>query len=174
MSRALFTAVSGLRNHQVWLDVIGNNIANANTTGYKSSSVVFNDILGQTITTGVAPTATKGGVNPIQVGLGMTFGSIAPNFLQGSIQTTNRNTDMAIQGDGFFVLANGADRVYTRAGAFTVDNQSRLVTSDGDLVTGVNGGPITVGPDGVNPANVRVVTFPNPMGLEKVGDTPET
>src|ERR1041384_5372103 len=121
MSRALFTAVSGLRNHQVWLDVIGNNIANANTTGYKSSSVVFNDILGQTITTGVAPTATKGGVNPIQVGLGMTFGSISPNFLQGSIQTTNRNTDMATQGDGFFVLANGSDRTYSRAGSFSLD-----------------------------------------------------
>jgi flagellar hook protein FlgE len=140
MSRALFTAVSGLRNHQVWLDVIGNNIANANTTGYKSSSVVFNDILGQTITTGVAPTATKGGVNPIQVGLGMTFGSITPNFLQGSIQTTNRNTDMAIQGDGFFVLANGADRVYTRAGAFTLDANGNLVDSGtGFKVQGANG-----------------------------------
>jgi flagellar hook protein FlgE len=140
MSRALFTAVSGLRNHQVWLDVIGNNIANANTTGYKSSSVVFNDILGQTITTGVAPTATKGGVNPIQVGLGMTFGSITPNFLQGSIQTTNRNTDMAIQGDGFFVLADGADRVYTRAGAFTLDANGNLVDSGtGFKVQGANG-----------------------------------
>jgi flagellar hook protein FlgE len=140
MSRALFTAVSGLRNHQVWLDVIGNNIANANTTGYKSSSVVFNDILGQTITTGVAPTTTKGGVNPIQVGLGMTFGSIAPNFLQGSIQTTNRNTDMAVQGDGFFVLANGADRTYTRAGAFTLDANGNLVDSaTGFKVQGANG-----------------------------------
>src|ERR1041384_2619331 len=103
MSRALFTAVSGLRNHQVWLDVIGNNIANANTVGYKASTVVFDDILGQTISSGVAPTASKGGVNPVQVGLGMTIGSIGQNFLQGSIQTTNRNTDMAIQGDGFFV-----------------------------------------------------------------------
>ena len=129
MSRALFTAVSGLRNHQVWLDVIGNNIANANTTGYKASSVQFNDILGQTISSGVAPTATQGGVNPIQVGLGMTFGGITPTFLQGSIQTTNRNTDMAIQGDGFFVLADGADRVYTRAGTFTLDANGTLVDS---------------------------------------------
>src|SRR6185436_9187737 len=140
MSRALFTAVSGRRNHQVWLDVIGNNIANANTTGYKSSSVVFNDILGQTITTGVAPTTTKGGVNPIQVGLGMTFGSISPNFLQGSIQTTNRNTDMAVQGDGFFVLANGSDRTYTRAGAFTLDANGNLVDSaTGFKVQGAHG-----------------------------------
>jgi flagellar hook protein FlgE len=124
--------VSGLRNDQVWLDVIGNNIANANTPGFKSSSVVFSDILGQTITTGIAPTTTKGGVNPIQVGLGMTFGGITPNFLQGSLQTTNRSTDMAIQGDGFFVLANGSDRVYTRAGAFTLDANGNLV----DSVTG--------------------------------------
>ncbi len=83
----------------------------------------------------MAPTATKGGVNPIQVGLGMTFGSIAPNFLQGSIQTTNRNTDMAIQGDGFFVLANGSDRTYTRAGAFTLDANGNLVDS-GDRLQG--------------------------------------
>src|SRR5438034_4515978 len=86
MSRALFTAVSGLRNHQVWLDVIGNNIANANTVGYKASTVVFDDILGQTISSGVAPTSSKGGVNPVQVGLGMTIGSLGPNILQGSIQ----------------------------------------------------------------------------------------
>jgi flagellar hook protein FlgE len=159
MSRALFTAVSGLRNHQVWLDVIGNNIANANTTGYKSSSVVFNDILGQTITTGVAPTTTKGGVNPIQVGLGMTFGSIAPNFLQGSIQTTNRNTDMAIQGDGFFVLANGADRTFTRAGAFSLDANGNLVDSaTGFKVQGANGNiAISAGTQSVATATTKAL-----------------
>ena len=140
MSRALFTAVSGLRNHQIWLDVIGNNIANANTVGYKSSTVVFDDILGQTISSGVAPTASKGGVNPVQVGLGMTIGSIGQNFLQGSIQTTNRNTDMAIQGDGFFVLANGSDRTYSRAGSFTLDADGKLVdTATGFKVQGANG-----------------------------------
>src|SRR5438034_3611742 len=140
MSRALFTAVSGLRNHQVWLDVIGNNIANANTVGYKASTVVFDDILGQTISSGVAPTTAKGGVNPVQVGLGMTIGSISQNFLQGSIQTTNRNTDMAIQGDGFFVLANGTDRTYSRAGSFSLDANGRLVdTGTGFKVQGANG-----------------------------------
>jgi len=140
MSRALFTAVSGLRNHQIWLDVIGNNIANANTVGYKSSTVVFNDILGQTLSSGVAPTNARGGVNPVQVGLGMTIGSISQNFLQGSIQTTNRNTDMAIQGDGFFVLANGSDRTYARAGSFTLDAAGKLVdTSTGFKVQGANG-----------------------------------
>jgi flagellar hook protein FlgE len=129
MSRALFTAVSGLRNHQVWLDVIGNNIANANTTGFKTSSVIFDDILGQTITTGIAPTATKGGVNPMQIGLGMKVSSVTPNFLQGSIQTTNRRTDLAIQGDGFFVAVNGSERVYSRAGAFSLDANGNLVDS---------------------------------------------
>jgi flagellar hook protein FlgE len=132
MSRALFTAVSGLRNHQVWLDVIGNNIANANTAGFKGSSVNFDDVLSQTLTTGVAPSATKGGTNPMQVGLGMKLGSITPNFLQGSIQTTNRNTDLAIQGEGLFVLMNGADRVYTRTGTFTLDANGTLV----DAATG--------------------------------------
>ena len=140
MSRALFTAVSGLRNHQVWLDVIGNNIANANTVGYKSSTVVFNDILGQTISSGTAPTADKGGVNPVQVGLGMTIGSVGQNFLQGSIQTTNRNTDMAVQGDGFFVLSNGSDRTYSRAGSFALDANGQLVdTATGYKVQGANG-----------------------------------
>jgi len=140
MSRALFTAVSGLRNHQIWLDVIGNNIANANTPGFKASSVQFMDILGQTLNTGIAPSATKGGTNPTQIGLGVTLGSVTPNFLQGSIQTTNRNTDLAIQGDGFFILANGADRVYTRAGAFTLDANGNLVDSaTGFYVQGANG-----------------------------------
>jgi flagellar hook protein FlgE len=132
--------VSGLRSHQEWLDVIGDNIANANTPGFKSSSVVFTDILGQTLNTGVAPSATKGGTNPTQVGLGVTMGSITPKFLQGSIQTTSRNTDLAIQGDGFFVLTNGADRVYTRAGAFTLDANGSLVdSSTGFKVLGATG-----------------------------------
>lgn len=140
MSRALFTAVSGLRAHQLWLDVIGNNIANANTPGFKASGVVFTDILGQTLTSGVAPTEARGGTNPTQVGLGVTLGAITPNFLQGSIQTTNRATDLAIQGDGFFVLANGADRLYTRAGAFTLDANGQLVDSvTGFKVQGANG-----------------------------------
>jgi flagellar hook protein FlgE len=144
MSRALFTAVSGLRNHQLWLDVIGNNIANANTTGFKASSVIFDDILGQTLTSGIAPTGNTGGVNPIQIGLGMKVSSVTPNFLQGSIQTTNRTTDLAIQGDGFFVLANGFDRVYTRAGAFNLDASGNLVDSGtGFRVLGASG-PIRI------------------------------
>jgi len=140
MSRALFTAVSGLRTHQAWLDVIGDNVANANTPGFKGATIVFQDVLGQTLNTGVAPTSERGGTNPMQVGLGVTVGSITPNFLQGSIQTTGRVTDLAIQGAGFFVLANGEDRVYTRAGSFTVDANGALVdSSTGFKVLGANG-----------------------------------
>lgn len=129
---SLLTGVSGLRNHQVWLDVIGDNIANANSPGFKSSNLVFSDILTQTVSSGTAPTADTGGTNPVQIGRGVTVGSVAPNFSQGSIQTTNRSTDVAIQGDGFFVLGNGADRVFSRAGAFTLD-------ANGNLVDGATG-----------------------------------
>ena len=140
MSRAMFTAVSGLRNHQTWLDVIGNNIANANTTGFKASTVVFNDVLSQTLTAGAGPGTTTGGVNPVQIGLGMNLGSVTPNFLQGAIQTTNRTTDLAIQGEGFFVLANGNDRVYSRAGAFSLDAAGTLVdNATGYKVQGASG-----------------------------------
>jgi flagellar hook protein FlgE len=140
MTRSLFSAVSGLTNHQTWLDVIGNNIANSNTPGFKASAVVFQDILSQTLSAGVTPSDNLGGINPIQVGLGVTVGSVTPNFLQGSIQTTNRNTDIAIQGDGFFIVANGSNLYYTRAGAFTIDANGNLVEqATGFKVQGVDG-----------------------------------
>ena len=150
MSRAMFTAVSGLRNHQLWLDVIGNNIANANTTGFKASDVIFEDILGQTLSAGSA-SASAGGTNPMQIGLGMKVSSISGNFEQGSIQPTNRNSDMAIQGDGFFVLTDGTDRVYTRAGAFNTDANGNLVDATGLKVVGA-AGPIQINIGQVVPA----------------------
>ena len=107
MSRSLFSGVSGLTSFQKWMDVIGNNIANAATPGFKTSVVVFTDILNQTLSAGAAPNGNRGGINPMQMGLGVTVGSITPVFLQGSLQTTNRNTDLAIQGDGFFMVADG-------------------------------------------------------------------
>jgi flagellar hook protein FlgE len=152
MSRAMFTAVSGLRNHQTWLDVIGNNIANANTTGFKASSLIFEDILGQTITAGIASTTSNGGTNPMQIGLGMRVSSVTGNFQQGSIQPTNRNSDMAVQGDGFFALTDGTDRVYTRAGAFSVDANGNLVDSGTGLKVLGAGGPIQINIGQVIPA----------------------
>ena len=136
MLRSLFSAISGLRANQFMLDVTGNNIANANTAGYKASNVVFQDTLSQMLTAGSAPTATSGGSNPIQVGLGVQVGGVTSNFGQGSAQTTGRATNLMISGDGFFVIGRGSEDLYTRAGAFNFDSAGNLVTVDGDVVQG--------------------------------------
>ena len=102
MMRSLFSGVSGLKNHQTRMDVIGNNISNVNTYGFKSSRVTFQDMLSQTIAGAAKPEENKGGINPKQVGLGMTVASIDRIFTQGSLQTTGNQTDLAISGDGFF------------------------------------------------------------------------
>ncbi|HUT64744.1 MAG TPA: flagellar hook protein FlgE [Spirochaetota bacterium] len=127
MMRSLYSGVSGLRNHQVRMDVLGNNIANVNTYGFKMSRVSFQDILSQTVSGAAAPTAEKGGVNPKQVGLGMNVASIDKVFTQGSLQTTGLNLDLALQGDGFFVEERGEEIFYTRAGAFALDKNGTLV-----------------------------------------------
>ncbi len=130
--RSLFSGVSALKNHQVRMDVIGNNIANVNTVGFKSSRVTFRDTLSQTLRAASSPQGGRGGVNPMQVGLGMALGSIQTNQTQGSPEMTGRQTDMAIEGNGFFVLSDGPRRFYTRAGLFDVDG-------DGSLISSVNG-----------------------------------
>lgn len=138
MLRSLFAGISGLRVNQVMLDVTGNNIANANTVGFKSSSTVFSDTLSQMLTSGSAPNGTtnRGGSNPIQVGLGVQLAATSTNFNQGSNQTTGRSTDLMIQGDGMFVIEKGNDTVYTRAGAFSFDQDANLVAPGGGLVMG--------------------------------------
>ncbi|WP_028643269.1 flagellar hook-basal body complex protein [Nocardioides sp. URHA0020] len=138
MLRSLFAGISGLRVNQAMLDVTGNNIANANTVGFKSSSTVFSDTLSQMLTSASAPDAAngRGGRNPIQVGLGVQLASTNTNFNQGSNQTTGRVTDMMIQGDGMFVVKKGADEVYTRAGAFSFDQDANLAAPGGGLVQG--------------------------------------
>jgi len=132
MMRSLFSGVSGLKNHQTKMDVIGNNISNVNTFGYKSSRVTFQDMLSQMIAGAAKPQENKGGVNPKQVGLGMTVASIDKIFTQGSLQTTGKSTDLAISGDGFFILADGEKKYYSRAGNFATDR-------DGTLVNPANG-----------------------------------
>lgn len=127
MMRSLYSGVSGLRNHQIRMDVLGNNISNVNTYGFKKSRVSFQDILSQTVSGAAAPTAEKGGVNPKQVGLGMNIASIDKIFTQGSLQTTGLNLDLAIQGDGFFILKRGEELFYTRAGAFGLDKNGTVV-----------------------------------------------
>ena len=136
MLRSLFAGISGLRVNQTMLDVTGNNIANANTTGFKASTTVFSDTLSQMLTAASGGNAERGGTNPIQVGLGVQLAATSTNFGQGSAQLTGRPTDIMLQGDGFFVLRDGAENVYSRAGAFTFDQTGVLVAPNGMRVQG--------------------------------------
>jgi flagellar hook protein FlgE len=136
MLRSMFSAISGLKAHQTKLDVTGNNIANVNTVGFKSSQTVFEDTLSQVMRNGSSPTGTTGGTNPAQVGLGVKLGGITTNFGQGSTQNTGRSTDFMISGDGFFVTKNGNQQTYTRSGSFDYDGAGNLVTPDGGVLQG--------------------------------------
>ncbi len=127
MMRSLFSGVSGLRNHQTRMDVIGNNIANVNTVGFKASRAQFQDVLSQTISAAAAPQDSRGGTNPMQVGLGMGLASIDTIFTDGSFQPTGKDTDLSIKGQGFFVLANGDQQIYTRAGNFDFDTDGNFI-----------------------------------------------
>jgi flagellar hook protein FlgE len=132
----MFSGVSGLRSHQTMVDVIGNNIANVNTFGYKASNVVFQDLLSQVLTGAGASTSTTGGTNPAQVGLGVKVAGVTTSFTQGASQLTGRSTDLSIQGDGFFVVRQGGENLFTRAGALSFDAAGRLVSPDGAIVQG--------------------------------------
>jgi flagellar hook protein FlgE len=131
MMRSLSSAISGLRNHQVLMDNTGNNISNVNTTGFKSSRVTFQDIINQTMRPGTSPTTERGGLNPLQMGLGVQVGTIDAIVTQGNLQATDKPTDLALQGDGYFVLSDNA-----------ATNPSYTYTRDGNLSLGVapNGG----------------------------------
>lgn len=153
MIRSLFSGVSGLKNHQIRMDVVGNNISNVNTTGYKAGSTNFQDALSQTIRSG------GNGRNPSQIGTGMSVGSIYNDFTQGPTQNTGRSLDLAINGNGFFVVRDAETdaEYYTRAGALFLDNEGYLVNSDGLRIQSSTGdirvfnGPvstISVGPNG--------------------------
>lgn len=138
MMRSLFSAVSGLKSNQTAMDIIGNNIANVNTIGYKTNRTVFQDIFSQTISSATAPTTDTGGRNPKQVGLGTTISTIGTNMTEGSTQSTSNPLDFAISGEGFFVVDNGSGSyVYTRNGALQLDSNGYLVTANGDYVMAV-------------------------------------
>ncbi|MCC9175677.1 flagellar hook protein FlgE [Arthrobacter sp. zg-Y179] len=136
MLRSLYSGISGLRSHQTMLDVTGNNIANVNTTGYKATAVQFQDTLSQLTQGATAPGANNGGGNPAQVGLGVLVSGITTNFTQGSAQATGRAEDLMINGEGYFITRQGTTSTYTRAGAFNVDGEGRLVSTDGGIVQG--------------------------------------
>ncbi len=137
MMRSLWAGVSGLTNHQTRMDVLGNNIANVNTNGFKKGRVTFQDMLSQTLAGAAKPTDEVGGVNPQQVGLGMQVSTIDTIHTQGALQSTGVMTDVALQGNGFFILNAGDKRYYTRNGAFGLDQDGRLVNpADGQRVQG--------------------------------------
>jgi flagellar hook protein FlgE len=170
MLRSLFSAISGLRANQVMLDVTGNNIANANTVGYKSSNVVFQDTLSQMLTAGSAPSASRGGTNPIQVGLGVQVGGIMTNFGQGIAQTTGKAENLMISGDGLFVIKRGQEDLYTRAGAFNFDSAGNLVTPDGDKVQGYPGAGNSGGaPEDVSIPGLATPDPTNPLTSWSIG-----
>ncbi|WP_434751684.1 flagellar basal body rod protein FlgG [Paenibacillus amylolyticus] len=193
MLKSMYSGVSGMRGFQTKLDVIGNNIANVNTVGFKGSRVMFKDIMSQTTSGVTAPTATPtGGVNAQQIGLGVSVGSIDTMHLAGSPMTTNSPTDLRINGDGFFLvrLSDAQATPYlTRAGNFTVDADRNLVTSDGLFVLDNGGANITldddvvsftIGQDGMinqtmadgtiqTGSQLGIGKVVNPSGLEKIG-----
>lgn len=191
----MYSGISGMRSFQTKLDVIGNNIANVNTAGFKASRVAFSDMLSQTMAGGTTPDpGVGGGVNPKQIGLGVTIAAIDTMHTPGSAQTTNVPTDLRIDGDGFFVVSrDGTDATafLTRDGNFKVDAAGYLVNGAGLFVMSAGaGGPIQIDPaaytafyiaqdgsimatdvDGVTAAidQIGVAKVTNPNGLEKVG-----
>ena len=140
MVKSLYTGVSGMKTHQQKMDVIGNNIANVNTTGYKTNVVTFADVYYQTKKTPSGASTTLGGVNPVQVGYGVKLNTTTPNMTQSGFTFSDSIYDMAIDGEGFFQVMDGAGNIlYTRAGIFNVDEEGNLVNASGYKVLGVSG-----------------------------------
>ncbi len=136
LTNALFTGLTGLSAASTAVDVAGNNIANVNTTAFKRSRITFETQISQTLAGASAPSGELGGTNPAQVGRGVRVGAIEQDFTTGSIQPTGSSTDVAIEGNGFFVVDGGGQQLYTRNGNFGLDRDYNLVTSDGQKVQG--------------------------------------
>lgn len=189
MLRSMYAGISGMKNFQTKLDVIGNNIANVNTSGFKKGRVTFQDMMSQTMSSAQAPTDNRGGVNPAQVGLGSQLGTVDNIHTQGFLQTTYNPLDLALEGDGMFVLETLDGRAYTRAGNFYLDDDQNIVNPDGYYLLDVDGNKITI-PDGAKGFNVQqdgtvnftskddetmeagqiaLAMFSNPSGLQKIG-----
>ncbi len=166
MMRSMFSAISGLKNHQTFMDVVGNNIANVNTTGFKQSRVTFQDILSQTLRGASGPQGGRGGVNPSQVGLGVLISGVDTVQSQGTLQSTGKLTDMAIQGDGYFVMSDGKQQLYSRDGAFDLGIDGTLVNPASGLhVLGWQADPIT----GVIDTTVPAANISVPVGAGMTG-----
>ena len=139
MSQALYSAMSGINAGTTQIEVISNNVANINTTGFKSSAVTFEDLYSTTMSYGSAPLANAGGINPMQIGVGTKVSAISTDFSNGSVNTTGKNTDLMIQGDGFFAVKSPDNIIYyTRAGNFSWDADGNLCTTEGYKVAGTD------------------------------------
>jgi len=134
---ALFTGLNGLNAHARKIDVIGNNIANVNTTAFKTNRTIFSDMLSRTLDQGQPPGDGSGGTNPSQIGLGVAVAGTQRDFSAGSLSPTGNAADMAIDGNGFFIVQRGDERFFTRAGEFTLDENNQLVTLSGDRLLGL-------------------------------------
>jgi flagellar hook protein FlgE len=137
LSSVFSTAISGLQAAETSIDVTGNNVANANTIGFKQSTAEFATQFLQTLSIGAAPSANNGGINPTQIGLGVQVASITPDFKDGNLEISSSSSDMAIQGNGFFIVqGTGGQQLYTRNGAFSPNSQNELTTSTGQVLMG--------------------------------------
>lgn len=191
MLRSMYAGISGMKNFQTKLDVIGNNIANVNTAGFKKGRVTFQDMMSQTTSGAQGPTDTRGGINPIQVGLGSQLGSIDNVHTQGFRETTDIPLDLALEGDGMFALQDkGGNTFYTRAGNFYLDTEGNITNPDGYyLVQMGTDEPINI-PDSAESFSIQtdgtvnyidennepqvagqiaIASFSNPGGLQKAG-----
>ena len=156
---SLFAGVSGLRNHQSMMDVIGNNISNVNTIGFKGSRVTFSDTFNQFVKAGTNSTETTGGTNSFQIGLGMKINSIDRNWNQGTFERTGIVTDLALQGNGMFVLKSDGQQFFSRAGAFEFDDSGKLVSpQNGAIVQGKVANKDGVIPPGNNLEDIVIDT----------------
>ena len=157
MASSFISGLSGLKAHQNWIDVIGNNLANSSTPGFKSSRAMFSDMISRTLRPAGPPGATNGGTNPLQIGLGVSTGHIDRNFNSGALNLTGRTFDLALQGDGFFAVTDGTQTLYTRVGTFGLDaNNSMVDLRTGNPVLNASGATFTVDP--------TAVVAPSPTG----------
>lgn len=188
MMRALWTAASGMQSQQKNIDVVANNLANVNTSGFKKSRADFQDLMYQNLkTTGAPSTSTTQTPTGIQIGLGSRLAAVTKIFTTGDFTQSGNELDMAIEGDGFFQIQQpDGTTAYSRAGSFKKDSQGRVVTSDGypmlpEIVIPNNATKITIGNDGTvsvmqagqttptTVGNIQLATFPNPAGLSALG-----
>ena len=172
MSVALSAGVTGLESYQKMLDIAGDNLANVGTTGFKASRITFSQLLSETMKSASPPTSSIGGTNPQQLGQGVGVAAITPFMAQGNISNTGNPLDLAIEGKGYFALNDGSKDVYTRAGAFGVDANSRLVDSaTGYIVQRIGTTGESDGFQVVGDTNIRV---PTNVSMPALATSPST